>query len=99
MSIAQEYGAEARRLIDAAHALGPTIVGLRDQIQRERQLPAAFVDQLRDQGFFSLLLPRQLGGLELSLTDQGRVCGRAERSRQSAAPRLRHLRMVSALTP
>jgi alkylation response protein AidB-like acyl-CoA dehydrogenase len=73
MSIAQEYGAEARRLIDAAHALGPTIVGLRDQIQRERQLPAAFVDQLRDQGFFSLLLPRQLGGLELSLTDYLRV--------------------------
>jgi alkylation response protein AidB-like acyl-CoA dehydrogenase len=73
MSIAKAYGTEVRRLIDAAHALGPTIVGLRDQIQRERQLPAAFVDQLRDQGFFSLLLPRQLGGLELSLPDYLRV--------------------------
>src|SRR3954467_6410447 len=30
---------------------------------------------------------------------QGNWCGRAEWSRQSAAPRLRHLRMVSADTP
>ena len=34
-----------------------------------------------------------------SVAFQGSLCGRLERSRQSVAPRLRHLRMVSVLTP
>ncbi len=34
-----------------------------------------------------------------SLDFQGSRCGRAKRSRQSATPRLRHLRTVSVLTP
>ena len=34
-----------------------------------------------------------------SVAFQGSLCGLAERSRQSPAPRLRHLRTVSALTP
>src|SRR4051794_20938559 len=34
-----------------------------------------------------------------SLAFQGSLCGRAERSWQSAGPRLRHLRMVSVETP
>ena len=34
-----------------------------------------------------------------SLAFQGSLCGRLERSWQSAGPRLRHLRMVSVLTP
>jgi hypothetical protein len=34
-----------------------------------------------------------------SLAFQGRWCGRLERSRQSAAPRWRHLRMVSVEMP
>ena len=38
-------------------------------------------------------------GAFLPVAFQGSRCGRAERSRQSAAPRLRHLRTVSALTP
>ena len=34
-----------------------------------------------------------------SVAFQGSWCGRAERSRQSLAPRSRHLRTVSALMP
>jgi hypothetical protein len=34
-----------------------------------------------------------------SLAFQGSLRGRLERSRQSVAPRLRHLRTVSVLTP
>ena len=34
-----------------------------------------------------------------SVAFQGSRCGLAERSRQSPGPRLRHLRMVSVLTP
>ncbi|WP_158600826.1 acyl-CoA dehydrogenase family protein [Teichococcus wenyumeiae] len=69
MSIARERGLEAQRLIEAARSLSPAITGLRDDIQRERRLPAVLIEQLREHGFFSLFLPRRLGGLELSLTD------------------------------
>jgi alkylation response protein AidB-like acyl-CoA dehydrogenase len=69
MSIALHCGLEARRLIEAAQSLSPTIIRLLDDIQRERQLPAGLVKQLRELGFFLLFLPRRLGGLELSLTD------------------------------
>ena len=69
MSAAATIGPEAARLIEAARELGPTITGLRAEIDRERQIPARLFEQLRDLGFFALLLPRQLGGLELSLTD------------------------------
>jgi alkylation response protein AidB-like acyl-CoA dehydrogenase len=46
---------------------------MRDEVQRERRLPADLVEQLRELGFLSLFLPRQLGGLELCLTDYLRV--------------------------
>jgi alkylation response protein AidB-like acyl-CoA dehydrogenase len=73
MSIARDCGPEARRLIEAAQSLSPAIVSLRDDIHRDRQLPTDLVEQLRELGFFSLFLPRRLGGLELSLTDYLRV--------------------------
>ena len=69
MSIAVASAPEATRLIEAARDLGPTIAGMRDEIECERRLPARLFEQLRDLGFFSLFLPRQYGGLELSLTD------------------------------
>ncbi|WP_380068108.1 acyl-CoA dehydrogenase family protein [Dankookia sp. GCM10030260] len=46
---------------------------MRDEIDRERQLPASLFERLRDLGFFSLLLPRRFGGLELSLADYIKV--------------------------
>lgn len=66
-------GSEAARLIQAAFELGPTIGGARDEIERERRLPATLVEHLRDCGFFSLWLARSLGGPELSLSDFVRV--------------------------
>jgi alkylation response protein AidB-like acyl-CoA dehydrogenase len=73
MSIARDGGLEARRLIEAAQSLSPAIISVRDDIRRDRQLPSGLIEQLRDLGFFSLFLPRQLDGLELSLTDYLRV--------------------------
>ena len=43
------------------------------EIERERCLPACLFEQLRDLGFFSLLLPRRHSGFELPLTDYIRV--------------------------
>jgi alkylation response protein AidB-like acyl-CoA dehydrogenase len=73
MPIARDCGLEARRLIEAAQFLRLAIISVRDDIRRDRQLPSGLIERLRDLGFFSLFLPRQLGGLELSLTDYLRV--------------------------
>ena len=64
---------DAVRLIEAAAELGPTINGLRDEIERERRLPRGLVETLRKLGFFSLWLARDFGGMELSLADFVRV--------------------------
>ena len=53
--------------------LGPTINGLRDEIERERRLPTELVETLRKRGFFTLWLARDFGGPELGLTDFVRV--------------------------
>ncbi len=73
MSAAATTGLEAARLMEAARHLAPTIAGMRDEIDHERRLPAPLFERLRDLGFFSLLLPRRFGGLELSLTDYIKV--------------------------
>ena len=66
-------GLDAARLIQAAHDLGPTILALRDDIDRERRLPGPLVEALRDGGFFSLWLAKEFGGPELNLPDFVRV--------------------------
>ena len=64
---------DAIRLVETATELAPTINGLRDEIERERRLPAGLVETLRKLGFFSLWLAKDFGGQELSLTDFVRV--------------------------
>jgi indole-3-acetate monooxygenase len=53
-----EFLAAARRLV-------PMVVELRDQFDRDRQLPARLVEQLHAAGLFRMWLPRALGGAEL----------------------------------
>lgn len=73
MSTQGTVGLDAARLIQAAHDLGPTILALRDDIDRERRLPGPLVEALRDGGFFSLWLAKEFGGPELNLPDFVRV--------------------------
>jgi 2-C-methyl-D-erythritol 2,4-cyclodiphosphate synthase len=51
--------------LQRARELVPAIAAAADQIERERRLPAPLVTTLHEQGFFRLLLPRALGGVEL----------------------------------
>jgi len=53
-----DYGARAR-------ALGPALAAAADEIEQNRELPAAIVSALIDNGLFRLLQPRSLGGAEL----------------------------------
>lgn len=52
-------------LVKAAQALAPRIRGCRDEIERERRLPAAVVAEMHAARLFHLLVPRQAGGLEV----------------------------------
>ena len=48
-----------------ALALGPLVAAAADEIEQTRELPAAIVSALIDNGLFRLLQPRSLGGAEL----------------------------------
>jgi len=51
--------------LQRARELVPAIAAAADEIERQRRLPPPLVKTLHDQGFFRLLLPRALGGVEL----------------------------------
>src|SRR3989442_11344013 len=55
---------DAQPLVRAAAALRPVIRGHRDEIDREQRLPKALVEQFHAAGFYRLVRPRQLGGLQ-----------------------------------
>src|SRR5205823_10569172 len=50
--------------VQAAAALRPVIRCYHEEIEREQCLPKALVEQLHAAGFYSLVIPRELGGLQ-----------------------------------
>jgi alkylation response protein AidB-like acyl-CoA dehydrogenase len=54
---------DAEPLARAAAALQPAIRACHDEIEREQRLPRALVEQLREAGFYRMVIPRSLGGL------------------------------------
>jgi alkylation response protein AidB-like acyl-CoA dehydrogenase len=55
---------EAEPVVRAAAALRPVIRGYHDEIEREQRLPKALVEQFHAAGFYRLVRPRALGGLQ-----------------------------------
>jgi indole-3-acetate monooxygenase len=51
----------------------PTILAERARIERDRRLPSDLANAMREAGFFSLWLPKSMGGPELSLVELARV--------------------------
>jgi alkylation response protein AidB-like acyl-CoA dehydrogenase len=51
-------------LVRAAAALHPMIRACHDEIEREQRLPPALVEQLHAAGFYRMVIPRALGGLQ-----------------------------------
>src|SRR6058998_3816003 len=51
-------------LVRAAAALRSVVRGYRNEIEREQQLPKALVEQFHAAGFYSMVIPRALGGLQ-----------------------------------
>jgi alkylation response protein AidB-like acyl-CoA dehydrogenase len=56
---------DAQPVVQAAAALRPVIRGYRDEIEREQRLPKTLVEQFHTAGFYSLVIPRELGGLQV----------------------------------
>ena len=51
--------------VERARSLAPALAAAADEIERNRELPAAIVSALIEHGLFRLLQPRSLGGAEL----------------------------------
>src|SRR4030095_13558670 len=56
---------DAEPIVQAAAALQAVIRGYRDQIDREQRLPKALVEEFHAAGFYRLVRPRELGGLQV----------------------------------
>ena len=55
---------DAQAVVQEAAGLQPVLRRYRDEIEREQRLPPALVEQLRAAGFYRLVIPRTLGGLQ-----------------------------------
>jgi alkylation response protein AidB-like acyl-CoA dehydrogenase len=56
---------DAEPIVQAAAALQPIIRRYRDEIDREQRLPKALVEEFHAAGFYRLVRPRELGGLQV----------------------------------
>src|SRR5262249_45366525 len=55
---------DAQPLVLAAAALRPVLRGYHEEIEREQRLPKTLVEQLHAAGFYCMVIPRELGGLQ-----------------------------------
>ena len=55
---------DAQALPQAAIALRPMLRQYHDEIEREQRMPPALVGQMREAGFYRMVIPRTLGGLQ-----------------------------------
>ena len=66
--MAQETGLppdiDAQPVVREAAALRPVLRTYREEIEREQRLPQALVEKLHAAGFYRMVIPRALGGLE-----------------------------------
>jgi indole-3-acetate monooxygenase len=56
---------DAQPLVQAAAGLQPSLRRYREEIEREQRLPPALVEQLHAAGFYRMVIPRSLGGLQV----------------------------------
>jgi len=74
----------ARPYFEKAQKLGPIIREHADRAERDAQIPREVVDAFHDAGLFRILLPRKMGGGELTIPDSLRLCEEVARIDGSA---------------
>ena len=72
-TIAEEMGAgdtrlprdiDAQPVVQAALALQPELRRYKDEVEQNQRLPPALVAKMKDAGFYRMVIPRSLGGLQ-----------------------------------
>jgi alkylation response protein AidB-like acyl-CoA dehydrogenase len=58
---------ESRTLLETAAALRPIARGYQDDTERDRRIPTPLVQQLRAAGLYRMVIPQELGGLQVDL--------------------------------
>jgi len=56
---------DAQPVVQAAAALKPALREYHEEIEREQRMPPALFEQLREAGFYKMVIPRSLGGLQV----------------------------------
>jgi len=64
---------DAQPVVRAAAAMRPVLRDYQEEIEREQRLPTALVEQLRAAGFYRMVIPRSLGGLQVDPLTYQRV--------------------------
>jgi indole-3-acetate monooxygenase len=64
---------DAQPLVQAAAAMQPVLRRYHEEIEREQRMPPALVEQLREAGFYKMVIPRALGGLQVDTLTYLRV--------------------------
>jgi indole-3-acetate monooxygenase len=64
---------EDEALLDTAVALQPVVHGYQDEIEAERRIPKPLVEQFRAAGLYRMVIPRQMGGLQVDALTYLRV--------------------------
>ena len=75
----------ARPYFDQVLKLAPTIREYADRAEREAQMPGEVAEAFHQAGLFRILLPRSLGGGELTIPDSLRLAEEVARIDGSAA--------------
>ena len=73
-----------RPYIDKLQKIAPIICEHADRAEREAQMPQEVADAFHEAGLFRVLLPRQMGGGDLTLPDTMRLCEQIARIDASA---------------
>src|SRR5271156_6914550 len=63
-------------LVQAAAALQPVLRRYHEEIEQGQRMPPALVAQLREAGFYKMVIPRSLGGLQVDTLTYLRVVER-----------------------
>jgi len=74
----------ARPYFERAQKLAPIIRENADRAERDAQMPREVADAFREAGLFRMLVPREMGGGELTIPDSLRLCEEVSRFDGSA---------------